>query len=128
MTNSNLAQRMGLAGFSETIIQIQTGASTPTPVQKKKASVTQLLPALPSFEAITSDSAKAEAAIELLMGYLERWDSADLEVGVDALITAHEQSDTSMTLEEAWVIARECRCLGSAEVLNLLFTSYNQDH
>ncbi|HEK3717347.1 TPA: hypothetical protein ACWLUJ_005810 [Pseudomonas aeruginosa] len=127
MTNSNLAQRMGQIGFSDTIIQIQTGARIKTSLLRKKASVTQLLPALPSFEAITSEAAKAESAIVLLMSYLERWESADLEIGLDALISAHEQSGTTMTLEEAWVIARECRCLGSAEVLNLLFSSYNQD-
>lgn len=66
------------------------------------------------------------------MNYLEHWDSADFEVGVDALITAHsqsvsEQNEFLLTLEEAWVIARECRCQGSAEVLNLLFSRLNQD-
>ncbi|HBO5514682.1 TPA: hypothetical protein L4559_003577 [Pseudomonas aeruginosa] len=66
------------------------------------------------------------------MNYLERWDSADVEIGIDALIAAHsqsssEQNECALTLEEAWVIARECRCLGSAEVLNLLFSRFNQD-
>ncbi|KSQ21792.1 hypothetical protein APB26_32965 [Pseudomonas aeruginosa] len=132
MTDTNLATRMNAAGFAASIIQIQTGVTLPRPLHRKKASVTQLLPALPSFGSITADSATAEAAIALLMSYLEHWNTADDEVGVDALITAYEQASREfpgqmISLEQAWVIARECRCNGSSEVLNLLFSSYNQD-
>lgn len=132
MTDTTLAKRMSDAGFAASIIRIQTGVTLPKPVHKQKASVTQLLPALPSFGSITADAATAEAAIALLMSYLEHWDAADYEVGVDALITAHEQASREfpgqmVSLEEAWVIARECRSIGSADVLNILFSSYNQD-
>lgn len=132
MTDINLAQRMSLAGFANTIIRIQTGVSLPKGLHKQKASVSQLVPAIPSFGSIIRESNKAEAAIALLMIYLEHWDAADVEVGVDALITAHEQaslefSGDMVSLEDAWVIARECRCIGSAETLTLLFSCYNQD-
>ncbi|ELG7182074.1 TPA: hypothetical protein ACP3ZG_001566 [Pseudomonas aeruginosa] len=135
MADSKLALRMGQAGFSDTIIRIQTGISVGPAAAvhlARKASVTQLVPALPSFDSIVFESTQAQAAIGLVMNYLEHWDSADFEVGVDALITAHsqsvsEQNEFPLTLEEAWVIARECRCLGSAEVLNLLFSRLNQD-
>lgn len=135
MVDSKLAVRMGQAGFSDTIIRIQTGISVgPAAAVRlaRKASVTQLVPALPSFDSIVFKATQAQAAIGLVMNYLEHWDSADFEVGVDALITAHSQSvsdqnEFPLTLEEAWVIARECRCQGSAEVLNLLFSRLNQD-
>jgi len=126
---------MDQAGFSDTIIRIQTGISVGSAAAvgvARKASVTQLVPALPSFDSIVFESTQAQAAIGLVMNYLESWDSADLDVGIDALITAlsqsvREQNEFSLTLDEAWVIARECRCLGSAEVLNLLFSRLNQD-
>ncbi|MGG2621757.1 hypothetical protein [Pseudomonas aeruginosa] len=135
MADTQLAARMGQAGFGDTIIRIQTGLSVePAAAVRvaRKASVTQLVPALPSFDSIVFESTRAQAAIGLVMNYLEHWDSADFEVGVDALITAHnqsvsEQSEFPLTLDEAWVIARECRCQGSAEVLNLLFSRFNQD-
>ena len=125
---------MSQAGFSNTIIRIQTGTTVDSAVLNlsRKATVTQLVPALPSFSAIALDTSKSQAAIELVMAYIENCDFADLEVGIDALVIAYEQSTKEqphfkLTLEEAWVIARECRCLGSAEVLNLLFSSFNQE-
>ncbi|MEW5511783.1 hypothetical protein ABGT16_04115 [Pseudomonas asiatica] len=124
MDNTSLAERMRHEGFSDTIIRIHTGT--------RRASVTQMLPALPSLESVDFDSGKANAAISLVMNYLELWDSADVEVGIDALISAHkktlsEQHALPLTLEEAWIIARECRCQGTAAVLNLFFSSLNQD-
>lgn len=135
MADSKLAVRMGLAGFNDTIIRIQTGVSSEHAGiinRARKASVSQLQPALPSFDSILLEPSNAEAAISLVMNYLERCDSADQEVGVDALISAHEattreQPGAALSLEDAWVIARECRCQGSAEVLNLLFSQLKKD-
>ncbi|NWC84072.1 hypothetical protein HX798_27865 [Pseudomonas putida] len=124
MDNNTLAERMSHEGFSDTIIRIQTGSH--------RASVTQLQPALPSLDSVDFDSDKAAAAISLVMNYLELWGPADVEVGIDALISAHKKSTCEqypfpLTLEESWIIARECRCQGSSAVLNLLFSSLNQD-
>ena len=127
MADSKLSLRMGQAGFSDTIIRIQTGISVGPAAAvhlARKASVTQLVPALPSFDSIVFESTQAQAAIGLVMNYLEHWDSADFEVGVDALITAHsqsvsEQNEFPLTLEEAWVIARECRCLAACRTFPL---------
>lgn len=135
MADMELAFRMSQAGFSDTIIRIQTGVSIAAADEMhrpRRASVSQLVPALPSFDSIVFNAGRAQAAIALVMNYLERCDSVNYEVGVDALISAHkqsvhEQTEFSLTLEESWVIARECRCQGSAEVLNLLFSSFNQD-
>lgn len=135
MADSKLAFRMRQAGFSDVIIKIHTGVSVVTATSARptrRASVTQLVPALPSFDSIVFEPTRAQAAIGLVLNYLERWDSADCEIGLEALVAAHSQSESeqneiTMTLEEAWVIARECRCLGSAEVLNLLFSRLNQD-
>lgn len=124
MDNTTLAECMSHEGFSDTIIRIQTGSS--------RASVTQLQPALPSLDSVDFDSGKATAAISLVMNYLELWETADVEVGIDALISAHkkstcEQHPFPLILEESWIIARECRCQGTAAVLNLLFSRLNQD-
>lgn len=124
MDNTTLAERMGHERFSDTIIRIQTGS--------RRASVTQLQPALPSLDSVDFDSGKATAAISLVMNYLQLWETADVDVGIDALISAHKKSTCEhhpfpLTLEDSWIIARECRCQGTAAVLNLLFSRLNQD-
>lgn len=132
------------AGLSPILVNIQTGLSAdqillPTDV---KAQVVRSLVAsiIPSLEDILSVPNKASGAAALLLLYTAQADRAELQVDIDKLVAAYEDYlreyklvqrtglPSPLSLDEAWVLARELRSSDQITLLNKILSSVVKGH
>lgn len=132
------AIRLLKAGLSPILVNIQTGLSAeqillPADV---KAQVRSLVASnIPALDDILCVPNKASGAAALLLLYTALADRAELEVDIDKLVTAYEDylreyrlvqrtgQPSPLSLDEAWVLARELRSSDQITLLNKIISS-----
>lgn len=126
------------AGLSPILVNIQTGLSAeqillPADVKAKVRSL--VASNIPSLNDILSVPNKASDAAALLLLYTALADRAELQVDIDKLVAAYEDYlreyrlvqrtglPSPLSLDEAWVLARELRSSDQITLLNKIISS-----
>lgn len=144
MSKQRQAVQLLKAGLSPILVNIQTGLSADQillPIDVK-AQVVRSLEAsfIPSMDDILSAPNKASGAAALLLLYTAQADSAEFQVDIDKLIAAYEDYlreyrlvqrtglPSPLSLDEAWVLARELRSSDQITLLNKIISSVVKGH
>lgn len=131
------------AGLSPILVNIQTGLSAeqillPADVKAKVRSL--VASNIPSLNDILSVPNKASDAAALLLLYTALADRAELQVDIDKLVAAYEDYlreyrlvqrtglPSPLSLDEAWVLARELRSSDQITLLNKIISSVVKGH
>jgi len=131
------------AGLSPILVNIQTGLSAeqillPADVKAKVRSL--VASNIPSLNDILSVPNKASDAAALLLLYTALADRAELQVDIDKLVAAYEDYlreyrlvqrtglPSPLSLDEAWVLARELRSSDQITLLNKIISSVIKGH
>ncbi|WP_042955160.1 hypothetical protein [Pseudomonas sp. G5(2012)] len=144
MSKQRQAVQLLKAGLSPILVNIQTGLSADQillPVDVKTQVVRSLEASfVPSMDDILSAPNKASGAAALLLLYTAQADSAELQVDIDKLIAAYEDYlreyrlvqrtgiPSPLSLDEAWVLARELRSSDQITLLNKIISSVVKGH
>ena len=137
------AIRLLKAGLSPILVNIQTGLSAeqillPADVKAKVRSL--VASNIPSLNDILSVPNKASDAAALLLLYTALADRAELQVDIDKLVAAYEDYlreyrlvqrtglPSPLSLDEAWVLARELRSSDQITLLNKIISSVVKGH
>ncbi len=132
------------AGLSPILVNIQTGLSTDQmllPADVKAQVVRTFVSSIiPSLDDILSEPNKAADAAALLLLYTSQADRAELQVDIDKLVAAYEDylreyrlvqrtgHPSPLSLDEAWVLARELRSSDQLTLLNKIISSVVKGH
>jgi hypothetical protein len=131
------------AGLSPILVNIQTGLSAeqillPADVKAKVRSL--VASNIPSLNDILSVPNKASDAAALLLLYTALADRAELQVDINKLVAAYEDYlreyrlvqrtglPSPLSLDEAWVLARELRSSDQITLLNKIISSVVKGH
>ncbi|MDD1011644.1 hypothetical protein M5G27_29750 [Pseudomonas shahriarae] len=143
MSNQRQAIQLLKAGLSPILVNIQTGLSAeqillPADVKAKVRSL--VASNIPSLNDILSVPNKASDAAALLLLYTALADRAELQVDIDKLVAAYEDYlreyrlvqrtglPSPLSLDEAWVLARELRSSDQITLLNKIISSVVKGH
>ncbi len=132
------------AGLSPILVNIQTGLSAAQillPADVKAQVVRSLVAStIPSLNDILSVPNKASDAAALLLLYTAQSDRAELQVDIEKLVAAYEDYlreyrlvqriglPSPLSLDEAWVLARELRSSDQITLLNKIISSVVKGH
>lgn len=137
VSNQRQAIQLLKAGLSPILVNIQTGLSAeqillPADVKAKVRSL--VASNIPSLNDILSVPNKASDAAALLLLYTALADRAELQVDIDKLVAAYEDYlreyrlvqrtglPSPLSLDEAWVLARELRSSDQITLLNKIIS------
>ena len=143
VSNQRQAIQLLKAGLSPILVNIQTGLSAeqillPADVKAKVRSL--VASNIPSLNDILSVPNKASDAAALLLLYTALADRAELQVDIDKLVAAYEDYlreyrlvqriglPSPLSLDEAWVLARELRSSDQITLLNKIISSVVKGH
>ncbi|WP_146041479.1 hypothetical protein [Pseudomonas sp. DP16D-R1] len=143
MSNQRQAIQLLKAGLSPILVNIQTGLSAeqillPADVKAKVRSL--VASNIPSLNDILSVPNKASDAAALLLLYTALADRAELQVDINKLVAAYEDYlreyrlvqrtglPSPLSLDEAWVLARELRSSDQITLLNKIISSVVKGH
>ena len=143
VSNQRQAIQLLKAGLSPILVNIQTGLSAEQILLTAdvKAKVRSLVASnIPSLNDILSVPNKASDAAALLLLYTALADRAELQVDINKLVAAYEDYlreyrlvqrtglPSPLTLDEAWVLARELRSSDQITLLNKIISSVVKGH
>ncbi|POA78711.1 hypothetical protein C1890_10300 [Pseudomonas sp. DP16D-R1] len=143
VSNQRQAIQLLKAGLSPILVNIQTGLSAeqillPADVKAKVRSL--VASNIPSLNDILSVPNKASDAAALLLLYTALADRAELQVDINKLVAAYEDYlreyrlvqrtglPSPLSLDEAWVLARELRSSDQITLLNKIISSVVKGH
>ncbi|MFJ3368157.1 hypothetical protein [Pseudomonas sp. NPDC086251] len=143
MSKQRQAIQLLKAGLSPILVNIQTGLSAeqillPADVKAKVRSL--VASNIPSLNDILSVPNRASDAAALLLLYTALADRAELQVDIDKLVAAYEDYlreyrlvqrtglPSPLSLDEAWVLARELRSSDQITLLNKIISSVVKGH
>lgn len=143
VSNQRQAIQLLKAGLSPILVNIQTGLSAEQILLTAdvKAKVRSLVASnIPSLNDILSVPNKASDAAALLLLYTALADRAELQVDINKLVAAYEDYlreyrlvqrtglPSPLSLDEAWVLARELRSSDQITLLNKIISSVVKGH